>query len=120
MQIFPNVVVQILEELKEVREIKTKVREQTSLDELDTFIAKEIDKDYNFFPAYEAALRKLELTKSQISGKLTLMYSLLYYLAYKFSGAHQKPTSDSKYDPKLDKTDSKTYTSTQDDVNKTR
>jgi hypothetical protein len=30
-----------------------------------------------------------------------LVYAILYYLFYKFSGAHNKPTSDSKYDPKI-------------------
>jgi len=30
-----------------------------------------------------------------------LHYWLAYYLAYKFSGAHEKPTSDKKYDPKI-------------------
>lgn len=29
------------------------------------------------------------------------IYCVLYYLFYKFSGAHEKPTSDSKYDPSL-------------------
>ena len=28
-------------------------------------------------------------------------YWLAYYLSYKFAGAHEKPTSDSSYDPKL-------------------
>lgn len=31
----------------------------------------------------------------------TFRYWLTYYLAYKFSGAHEKPTSDSEYDPKI-------------------
>ena len=32
---------------------------------------------------------------------VTLRYWLAYYLAYKFSGAHEKPTSDSSYYPKM-------------------
>ena len=31
----------------------------------------------------------------------TLRYWLAYYLTHKFSGAHEKPTSDSSYDPKM-------------------
>lgn len=35
-------------------------------------------------------------------GPSNIVYFVLYFLFYKFSGAHNKPTSDDKYDPSLE------------------